>query len=115
MVWYSRPVLFVADVDRSVAFYESKLGFAEAWRHVDEDKALVAQVDRDGCEIILSSQRPARTGHGLLFISLDPDAIDGVRTELEGRGAAVKDDHWGYRVMTVDDPDGNQLFFPYAD
>jgi len=113
VTWYSRPVLFVTDIDPSVEFYVDKLGFVEAWRHAEDDRALVAQVDRDGCEIILSCQRPADTGHGLLFISLDPDTIDGVRAELVGRGVEVRDDHWGYRLMVVDDPDGNQLYFPY--
>jgi len=25
----------------------------------------------------------------------------------------VKDGSWGYRLLVVDDPDGNQLFFNY--
>jgi hypothetical protein len=25
----------------------------------------------------------------------------------------VKDGNWGYRLLVVDDPDGNQLFFNY--
>ena len=29
------------------------------------------------------------------------------------RGVSVKDGHWGYRLLVVDDPDGNQLFFNY--
>ena len=115
MTWYSRPVLFVAEIDPSVEFYVCKLGFVEAWRYVEDGKALVAQVERDGCEIILSCQRPAGTGHGLLFIALDAGAIDGVRAELEGRGVEVKDAQWGYHVMVVDDPDGNELYFPYPD
>jgi catechol 2,3-dioxygenase-like lactoylglutathione lyase family enzyme len=31
-VWYSRPVFFVESVERSIAFYTDKLGFAEASR-----------------------------------------------------------------------------------
>jgi hypothetical protein len=27
--------------------------------------------------------------------------------------AQVKDGRWGYRLLVVDDPDGNQLFFNY--
>jgi hypothetical protein len=40
-------------------------------RHEENDKALVAQVDRQGCELILSSQWPDKVGTGLIFISLD--------------------------------------------
>jgi len=25
----------------------------------------------------------------------------------------VKEDSWGYRLLVIDDPDGNQLFFNY--
>jgi hypothetical protein len=28
-VWYSRPVFFVESVERSIAFYTTKLGFIE--------------------------------------------------------------------------------------
>ena len=40
-------------------------------------------------------------------------AVDGLRAELEARGVPVKDGRWGYRVLVVEDLDGNQLFFPY--
>jgi hypothetical protein len=28
---------------------------------------------------------------------------------------AVKEGQWGYRLMVVEDPDGNRLFFPYPE
>jgi len=31
----------------------------------------------------------------------------------EGRSVPVKDGRWGYRLLVVEDLDGNQLFFPY--
>ena len=111
--WYSRPVLFVADVDRAIAFYTARLGFAEHWRHAEDDVTLVAQVDRSDCELILSSQEPEKTGRGRMFISLDVAVLEAVRSELEGRGVAVEDGRWGYRLMIVRDPDGNELYFPY--
>jgi len=40
-------------------------------------------------------------------------ALDALRTELEAKGAPVKDGWWGYRLLVIDDPDGNQLFFNY--
>ncbi len=113
--WYSRPVLFVADVEQSCTFYVEKLGFREVWRHVDDGKPLVAQVDRAGCELILSCQWPDKVGSALIFVSLDLDVLNAARTEIESRGVAVKDGSWGYRLMIVDDPDGNQLYFPYPD
>lgn len=112
--WYARPVLFVTDIDRSVDFYVKQLGFAENWRYEEAGKAYVAQVERRGCELILSSQWPDKAGSALMFISLAPDVLNAVRVELEGRGVDVKDGNWGYRLMVVEDPDGNELYFPYA-
>ena len=112
-VWYTRPVLLVADIDRSVDFYVNQLGFSNPWRYDEDGKALVAQVERRGCELILSSQWPDKVGNGLMFISLDLEVLNALRTELEARGVDVKDGQWGYRLMVVADPDGNELYFPY--
>ena len=57
-----------------------------------------------------------------MFISLNVEpqtyesavaAVDALRAEFEDRGAPVKDGRWGYRLLVVEDPDGNQLFFNY--
>ena len=101
--WFARPVLFVADIDRSVDFYVKQLGFTQPWRYEEEGKAWVAQVDRQGCELILSSQWPDKVGKGLMFISLDMGVLDALRAELEGRGVDVKDGQWGYRLMVIAD------------
>ena len=83
------------------------------WRYEEEGKAWVAQVDRQGYELILSSQWPDKVGKGLMFISLDVSVLDALRAELERRGVDVKDGQWGYRLMVIADPDGNELYFPY--
>ena len=120
--WFARPVLHVKDVDASIRFYVDRLGFTTSWRYEEGGKAYVAQVDRSNCALILSNQWPAKTGKGLMFISLNAEqegneaaaaAVDALRTELEAKGAPVKDGSWGYRLLVVDDPDGNQLFFNY--
>jgi catechol 2,3-dioxygenase-like lactoylglutathione lyase family enzyme len=111
--WYARPVLFVSDIDRAVAFYVGQLGFVEQWRHEHAGVPIVAQLDRSGCEIIVSSQEADKTGRGRMFISLDLEVLHLVRKELEGRGVAVEDGRWGYPLMIVRDPDGNELYFPY--
>src|SRR5271163_1003528 len=87
--WYTRPVLFVMDIDKAVDFYVKQLGFTEAWRYAEEGKAFVAQVARRGCELILSSQWPGKVGKGLMFISLDLEVLDALRAELEGKGVDV--------------------------
>jgi catechol 2,3-dioxygenase-like lactoylglutathione lyase family enzyme len=113
--WYSRTVLFVSDVNRSVDFYVKQFGFTESWRfEAAGGDATVAQVARPGLELILNSESPEKTGKGLQFISLDgDDAVDALRAELEGRGVDVKEGVWGYRVMVIVDPDGNEFYFCY--
>lgn len=120
--WFARPVLHVSNVEASLGFYTERLGFTVPWRFDDAGRVFVAQVDRQGCALILSDQWPEKVGKGLMFISLNVEpetheaavgALDALRAELETRGAVVKDGKWGYRLLVVDDPDGNQLFFNY--
>ena len=35
---------------------------------------------------------------------------DALRAELEAKGVSVKEGSWGYRLLVIDDLDGNQLF-----
>jgi catechol 2,3-dioxygenase-like lactoylglutathione lyase family enzyme len=120
--WFARPVLHVTEVEASLRFYVERLGFTCPWRFDEDGKTFVAQVDRQGCALILSSQWPEKIGKALMFISLNVEpetreaavsALDALRAELEGKGVAVKEGSWGYRLLVVDDPDGNQLFFNY--
>ena len=112
--WYSRPVLFVSDINRSVDFYVKQLGFTQNWRFEgDEGEALVAQVARPGIELILNAESPQKTGKALMFIALEREVLDALRADLEARGVDVKDGHWGYRVMVTTDPDGNSFYFAY--
>jgi catechol 2,3-dioxygenase-like lactoylglutathione lyase family enzyme len=120
--WFARPVLHVTDVEASLRFYVDRLGFTSPWRYDEDGRASVAQVERQGCALILANHWPEKVGKGLMFISLNVEpatretqtaALDALRAELEARGVAVKEGSWGYRLLVVDDPDGNQLFFNY--
>ena len=120
--WFARPVLHVADVEASLRFYVDRLGFTSPWRYDEGGRVYVAQVDRQGCALILADTWPEKIGKGLMFISLNVEpqsheaaiaALDALRAELEAKGVPVGDGSWGYRLLVVDDPDGNQLFFNY--
>lgn len=114
--WYSRPVLFVAEVERASAFYVDRLGFTEAWRFPESDgRVVVAQVVRDGSEFLLSSQWPNKVGGGMMFIALTATDWRALPDILAARDVAFAWGHWGYRTLIIDDPDGNQLFFPDPD
>jgi catechol 2,3-dioxygenase-like lactoylglutathione lyase family enzyme len=120
--WFARPVILVADVEASLRFYVDRLGFTSPWRYEEGGRAYVAQVERQGCALILADTWPEKIGKALMFISLNVEsatreaavaALDALRAELEAKGVSVKEGSWGYRLLVVDDPDGNQLFFNY--
>jgi catechol 2,3-dioxygenase-like lactoylglutathione lyase family enzyme len=120
--WFARPILNVSDVETSLRFYVDRLGFTSPWRYDEDGKAYVAQVDRQGCALILSKRWQEKIGKALIFISLNVEpptneaataALDALRAELEAKGVTVKEGSWGYRLLVVEDPDGNQLLFNY--
>jgi catechol 2,3-dioxygenase-like lactoylglutathione lyase family enzyme len=111
--WFSRPVLFVADVAKAIEFYTRLLGFEPGNSYEENGVVLVGEVSREDCHLLLNSQQPDKIGHGRMFISLDPEPFKRLREEFEQRGAPVKDGWWGYDLMVVEDPDGNELFFPH--
>ena len=120
--WFARAVLNVKDVEASLKFYVERLGFTSPWRYDEDGQAHVAQVERQGAAMILSRSWPERVGKGLMFISLNVEpptlevataALDALRVEFESKGVVVKDGSWGYRLLVVEDLDGNQLLFNY--
>jgi catechol 2,3-dioxygenase-like lactoylglutathione lyase family enzyme len=92
--WYTRPVLFVADVNRALRFYIDMLGFEKRWHEAD-GAGKVCQVNRAGCEIILTA-----------------DGLAALRHEIAERSVPSENSWWGYDVIKIVDPDGNELFFP---
>ena len=67
--WFARPVLHVTDVEASLSFYVNRLGFTSPWRYEEDGRVHVAQVDRQGCALILADTWPEKIGKGLMFIS----------------------------------------------
>jgi hypothetical protein len=51
--WFARPVLHVKDVEASLLFYVNRLGFTSPWSYDEDGRAHVAQVERQGCEVLL--------------------------------------------------------------
>ena len=111
--WYLRPVLFVSDLQAALLFYIDTLGFEKRW-HSDDGKGTVCQVNRGGCEIILCEDA-ARRDKSRLFVELNRDGMDELRREISERSVPTQKAWWGYDVIRIADPDGNELLFPLDD
>jgi catechol 2,3-dioxygenase-like lactoylglutathione lyase family enzyme len=111
--WYARPVLFVADLSRALHFYVDMLGFEKRW-HEGDGTGKVCQVNRGDCEIILC-ESATRRDKARLFIELTRDGLIELRREIAERSVRSKTSWWGYDVIQVDDPDGNELLFPTSE
>ena len=115
------PFFIVGDVERSIAFYRDRLGFAETWRE-PADNPFAAILVRDRSQLFVKSETgitpvPNNTRHPHLrwdaFVYVvDPDAL---ADEYAERGAPLSkplaDTPDGLRGFEVTDPDGYVLFF----
>jgi hypothetical protein len=106
-VWYMRPVFFVSDIRRAAQFYIEKIGFIKKWHEADGE-GTVCQVERGGCEIILC-QDTTRNDRSRIFLELSRDGVDQLLKEVAERSVPTKRSWWGYDVLLIEDPDGNEL------
>jgi catechol 2,3-dioxygenase-like lactoylglutathione lyase family enzyme len=105
--WYARPVFFVTDCEEALRFYTG-IGFAEDWRHEEEESLVAVQVNRSGAELILNRNR-LRAGGGRLFLSLHRGQAVKCAAQFRAAGAEVRDAYWGMPAKAISDPDGNDL------
>lgn len=111
--WYTRPVFFVADVNRAARFYVETLGFEKGW-HEGDGTGKVCQVNHGECEIILCED-VTRRDRARLFIELTAEGLAALRREFSARAVSIKESWRGYGTLQVDDPEGNELLFPRPD
>ena len=99
----------VGDTDRAVQFYEGTLGLSLAKRDGDW-----AEVETDGLRIGLNGREPEGAGaEGGPVVTFQPDGgLEAAMQELQEKGvdfaAGISEHEWG-RVVTFQDPDGNDL------
>jgi uncharacterized glyoxalase superfamily protein PhnB len=102
------PELPVSDLQSSIEYYESKLGFRNVMTMPS-----YAIVERDGAAIHLFEALPAK--HTVQSIHIFTDGLDELHAELKRRGAHLLQDivrkPWGNRDFRVNDDFGNELKF----
>ena len=101
------PILRVADMARSVAYYVDVLGFANAPWGTDE----FTHVGCDGRGIYLCREGQGRGG---AWVWVGVDDVRSLYSAYAARGATIRreprNEPWGLE-MQVEDPDGNVLRF----
>jgi catechol 2,3-dioxygenase-like lactoylglutathione lyase family enzyme len=117
--------VYVADVPRSVAFYE-QLGFAETFRTPAEGVPIHVELVLDGFKLGVASVASARADHGLgvssdgnaVEICLWTDDTDAAYAALLSYGATTMSEPHDWldrlRVAWVADPDGNPIELVHA-
>ena len=117
---YVAPVLQVADLDRSLAFYRDQLGFDLEFAY----EGFYASVTRDGCRIHLNRSAPLERDQRAFEAAEHLDACFGVEDAeslanafaLSGATFSVKLRSMPYgREFYVRDPDGYILGFIQPD
>jgi catechol 2,3-dioxygenase-like lactoylglutathione lyase family enzyme len=107
------PFVHVADVDRSVAFYE-RLGFEMLHELVPEDRRVWAFLERGDARLMVAeADAPVDAGAQAVLFYLYTRDLDGLRAHLLDSGVATGEITTGGpgpdRQMAVDDPDGYRL------
>jgi len=111
------PQLLVDDLDSSVEYYRSRLGFQVEFIY----EGFYASVSRDGCEIHLKhatkvvEDRQNRKTNEHLDAAIQVTGIDALYQEMQDRGAAILKPlelrPWNVRDFYIEDPDGYILCF----
>ena len=106
------PALRITDYAASRGYYTDGLGFRIDWEHRFEPHFPVfMQVTRDGMSIYLTEHAGDCRVGGLVHLFVAD--VDAWYAEFRGKGVTVEEAPnegiEGLRMMTVRDPDGNQL------
>jgi uncharacterized glyoxalase superfamily protein PhnB len=117
------PNLVVADVERSLAFYTSVLGFNRGMTVPDAPPLVFAQVERDGVEVFLNAAAAAaaeypafsdQTPGGTFTMFIEVEDVAALHRQLDGRVRVVMpfEKKWyGMTEFAIADPDGYVITF----
>jgi len=113
------PILTVSDIERSMRFYTSMLGFIPEERYTDENGKLQGVMLKAGvCRIGLSQDdwkkgRDRERGVGFRIWCTTVQDIDALAARIKESGHSLAsgpaDEPWGGRSVAIDDPDGFHL------
>jgi len=113
------PLLTVSDLQRSITFYTEVLGFFISDRYTDKNGALQGVMLKAGvCEVGLSQDdwakgRDRQRGVAIRIWCTTAQNVDQLAARVKAAGHELaegpRDQSWGGRSFSVDDPDGFHL------
>jgi uncharacterized glyoxalase superfamily protein PhnB len=114
------PGFTVGDLQKSIAFYTEILGFLVSERWTDGDVLRGVMLKAGVCELGLSQDdwkkgRDRRKGEGVRVWFETVQDVDALAARAKAAGIRLteepKDQPWGGRAFSLDDPDGFHLTF----
>lgn len=104
----SNPILFSADIERSIKYYKEQLGFTESWTWGEPID--FGGIVKDEVEIFFCLNGQGNPGTWLALIVED---VDVYYEQIKANGAEIivppRNQEWNMREMFVKDPDGHIL------
>ncbi len=112
------PSLTVNDLEQSIAWYRDVLGLVvkDRWEH--EGKLMGVEMRAGGVTFMLGQDdwkkgRDRVKGEGFRLYCQTAQDADRLAEQIEARGGTLaqepKDESWGARVFSVEDPDGYKI------
>ena len=102
------PILWVRDIQASLAFYEQTLGFTRDWGG-DDASSIIASISRDDCHLMLFERGQGNPG---TWAWVGVEDVQPLYELYRSRGAKIilppSNFRWALE-MRVEDPDSNVL------
>jgi predicted enzyme related to lactoylglutathione lyase len=107
------PILYSADVERSLNYYIEQLAFDEKWQW--DSPTTFGGVSKDCVRIFFCLQHQGSPG---TWIAVNVDNVDEYYETIKARGAKIvsppEDKEWFMREMLVEDPDKHIIRFGHG-
>jgi uncharacterized glyoxalase superfamily protein PhnB len=112
------PSLTVDDLEKSIAWYRDVLGLVVTDRWEYDGKLMGVEMRAGGVTFMLGQDdwkkgRDRVKGDGFRLYSQTTQDVDRLAGQIKARGGTLaqepKDESWGARVFSVDDPDGYKI------
>ena len=103
------PILYSADVGRSIAYYMEQLAFDTKWTW--DDPTTFGGVSRDCVQLFFCLKCQGRPG---TWIAVNVENVDEYYETIKAKGAKIsppEDKEWFMKEMLVEDPDGHIIRF----